>query len=265
MISVIIPFRGDWSLLAECIDSLITSELVTEILIGVDGSIKDQGGKLFSSTKYTNVQIIEFESGPGVPHILNSLFSVAKNEYIARMDADDKAKSNRFIDQVMLMTQKRELGILGGNIILKHSMQIPHRKNGRLTCKDFFYENPIAHPTVMFRKSTIKKIMSDELKLYNVKFTKAQDYELWLRAVRKVEVYNCESILVIYNEKFSFRTFLWQHLYFTKAMLNNLIFHFVYRQCTCKSNLTAEIIFKSLDRIFVYPFKVLWNLEKEYR
>ncbi len=265
MISIIIPFRGDWSLLAECIDSLITSVLVTEILIGIDGSIKDQGGKPFSSTKYTNVEILEFESGPGVPHILNALFSAAKNDYIARMDADDIVKSNRFIDQVTLMTQKPELAVLGGNIVLKNSMQIPHRKNGSLNCRDFFYENPIAHPTVMFRKSTIKNIMSDELKLYNVKFNKAQDYELWLRAVRKVEVYNCESVLVIYDEKFTFRIFLKQHLYFTKAMLSNLIFHFVYRQCTCKNTLSVEIILKSLDRIFVYPLKVLWKLEKEIK
>ena len=62
--------------------------------------------------------------------------------------------------------------------------------------KKLIFRNTIIHSTVMMRK----KIFQNNL-LYDEKFIRCQDYELWLRIKNKVKFYNIQKELVFRNVK----------------------------------------------------------------
>ena len=58
-----------------------------------------------------------------------------------------------------------------------------------------FIRNPLAQPTVMLRKSVL-----DMIGVYDARFRKAEDYELWLRALKhSVVIENLDRVLVRYR------------------------------------------------------------------
>lgn len=260
MISVIIPFKGDWKILSDCIESIIASDLVSEILIGVDGKIEEQNGDILQLKKFKNLRILEYPDAQGIALVLNRLFKLAKNDFIARMDADDEVIENRFRLQLKILQESR-IAVLGGNVILKSNKSIPPRKIGKLNCSDFLSSNPVAHPTIMFRKSLILKALDTNEDLYCPNYRKSQDYELWQRIVRKAEIHNCADPLVIYNDAFNKLNFLKQHYFFSRAMIKNLWYHFVCKKCKCGTKFTFKILCASINQLLIYPAKVMVSMK----
>ena len=122
-----------------------------------------------------------------------------KNEYVARMDADDICINTRFEEQAKILSKHPEIDILGGFIAEydeKMEKQIGIRKVpiGIENIKKFTkWQCPFNHSTVILKKSTI-------LKIGNYKDISIEDYELWARMlVNKCNMENCDKILVKYR------------------------------------------------------------------
>jgi glycosyltransferase involved in cell wall biosynthesis len=112
---------------------------------------------------------------------LNIGLSVAKGEYIARMDVDDISITDRFERQVGFLENNLNYGLVGSNYyeindfgkvigeVLLPSSDLEIRNT-------IFKFNPYNHSSVIMRKNVI-----DRCGKYNEKYTMAQDYELWFR------------------------------------------------------------------------------------
>jgi glycosyltransferase involved in cell wall biosynthesis len=257
MITVIIPFKGVFSNLENCLGSFVNLNEVSEVLIGVDGRMLDQVGDVIEITPNPKIKFIEFVEEPGISYILNQLLDTATNDLVARMDADDRVIRNRFKDQLDFMNINKTTAILAGNILLQSTQSIPKRKTGNLVCRNFLFENPIAHPTVMFRKSEIQRALDTSGNYYNVRFRKSQDYELWIRIVRVAQIFNSNKVWIEYDDRFSKKTFLKQHAYFSYAMLKNFFYHFIQQKCPCATKFQWRDIESILTRLLVYPLKVI--------
>lgn len=257
MISIVIPFRGNEKELDFCLNSLIHSKLVKEILVGVDGDESLVESLDRSQANFEKITFYFFPNRPGISLILNALIDLTSGNYVARMDADDLVISERFELQKRFLDDNPDVDLVAGQAILKKSGEISKKKVGLLKCSDFLDQNPIIHPTIMFRRESPVKGYLVNVYRYNIKYRKSQDYELWTRLVRNWNFYNCKNAFILYNENYNFTRFFVQHLYFCKAMSKNYFYHLINRKCGCNFFEVLSALPRVISRLFIYPLKVI--------
>lgn len=136
----------------------------------------------------------------GLVGSINEALALAKGDLIARMDGDDECVPDRLEIQAAFLGSRPEVGILGGDIEVMNdagrSLSVRRYKRGaRAIRRVAFIRNPLAQPTVMMRKSVL-----DRIGLYDPDFRKAEDYELWLRALKRgVVIENVDRVLIRYR------------------------------------------------------------------
>ena len=152
------------------------------------------------SLKDPRVQIIINEENIGLARSLNRAISLSKGVYIARMDADDISLPDRFKKQVNFLENNKEYSVVATNRVDIDEKGVELNTNHivinnmKVMKKIFKYSNIITHPSVMFRKEMIS-----ELKGYQL-FDAAQDYDLWLRALKKdYKIYILPTVLIKYR------------------------------------------------------------------
>jgi glycosyltransferase EpsE len=152
-----------------------------ELLILDDSSNEDAIQAIDSFKRDNRVSVVRDKQRMGFVNALNKGMKMAKGEYIARMDADDICFNDRFEKQINFMQTHSDVDILGGNmkIIDENGIVVSQRQYpcSKLSLKfSTIFRSPVAHPTVMFRRSIVEKNM-----FYDELFRKAEDLEFWLR------------------------------------------------------------------------------------
>jgi hypothetical protein len=131
--------------------------------------------------------IVRGDRPAGLPTGLNVLIDRAMLDpdiaFLARMDADDISRPERIEQQVKFLTQNSDVAVAGTWCIEFAEFGIPlfHKElpTSEPAVKQFMlFRNPLAHPTVMFRRSVF-----EDGNRYDTQFTLNQDYELWSRLV----------------------------------------------------------------------------------
>ena len=124
----------------------------------------------------------------------------ARAEFVAIQDADDIAEKDRLEKQLDFLRTHPTVGVLGTQIQVidakgKHLGYrcYPQENDAIVHAMQMF--NPIAHPTVMFRKQTILTAGG-----YQYLTHTTEDYELWSRlALREVRFANHPEVLLRYR------------------------------------------------------------------
>lgn len=154
------------------------------ILIGVDGPISDDLVRILKLYEdNSRILIFWYSLNRGLTAVLNDLIKEALKlnpAFIARMDADDIAKLDRFEKQLKFLENNPNVDVLGGAI---EEIDFNGKSRGKVIryplsheeCYNFFsYRNPLAHPAVIFRPSFFEKAG-----LYRLEYKKNQDTALW--------------------------------------------------------------------------------------
>jgi glycosyltransferase involved in cell wall biosynthesis len=252
-ISVIIPSKVGENRLVTAIESVYDQHLNMEILVGIDGLDAVMRKKL-ESLPIKNLEIFESDEKIGTTKILNKLLTLAKGEYVARMDADDVSLPRRLEKQIAYMKNNREIAMMCSNAITTNGSLLFSHESKLLNYSDFFNDNPIIHPTVVFRKSD----MEAGGYFYNSKWIKAQDFELWTRISRKHEIYFSSEPLLQYTKSFSLVGFSKQYFYFEIANFKNLVWH-LFRSSSYPKYLSALQMLKVVLIPFDYLKIIIWN------
>lgn len=152
----------------KAIDSILAQTFTEfDLFIQCDGVVEEECRKYISSLEDKRVFFRERLKNKGLAKSLNELLSqevLPKNyEYIARMDADDICVPNRFEKQISFLETNNAVDIMGGFIEeidekdkFIQKVTYPTDHNGMKTF--FGKRNPLAHMTVMFRKSYFDKV-----------------------------------------------------------------------------------------------------------
>ena len=157
--------------------------------------------------------IINNRENRGLTYSLNKLISISSAVYIARMDADDICAPQRFEIEKNFLDKNAEYAMVGSNItkfdddgVFASSKYLEYP-----VIKDFLWNNPFAHPTVMIRSEVIKGLGG----YCDISRTlRCEDYDLWFRLYEKgYKGYNIQESLLYYCEsrasygkrKFKFR------------------------------------------------------------
>lgn len=137
------------------------------------------------------------EKNIGLTKSLNRGISVIKTDYIARMDSDDIALSERFLSQVSFLEENPEISVAGCYIqeFSDTCDNLNERKFPLNTedCKKIIYRaNPLAHPAVMMRKTIFDKGIA-----YDERYRTSQDLALWFDVLSAgYKVANIEKVLL---------------------------------------------------------------------
>lgn len=155
-----------------------------DFYIQYDGPVRDDVDKYLSSIKDERVILRKRAENKGLAHSLNELLAVVKPlgyEFIARMDADDISVNDRFKKQLEYLSLQPNVDVVGGAI---NEIDENGNNRGKITkypcspeeCRAFFAKrNPVAHPTVVFRRSFFEKASWH----YPTDFIRNEDTRLW--------------------------------------------------------------------------------------
>lgn len=196
LISVVMPVYNGGKYLREAIDSILNQTYQNfEFLIINDGST-DETDEIIRSYTDARIVYLQNDKNRGLVYTLNYGISVAKGEYIARMDADDISESIRFERQIEVFLNDPEIGlcgtwakVIGSNLLLKVESDYEEIK-----CK-LLFTNQFVHSSVIFRKEHLDKFGL----FYEEKNFPAEDYALWINTSEKIKMFNLRECLLQYR------------------------------------------------------------------
>jgi len=198
-ISVLIPVLNGEKFIREALDSVLAQLLASEIIVIDNGSTD---GTLEVIDHYVHidprVKLLQC-SEKGVSKALNTGLANANGTLIARLDADDKMSLDRLEKQLKVMEENPDLALVSSQIAYMNSEGIEIGRSrypvGNLTLLNHFvFRNPIAHPSVMFRKDSAEKVGN-----YRTEFEGCEDLDLWIRILRHGKIFSMSDFLTYYR------------------------------------------------------------------
>lgn len=168
-----------------------------EFLIIDDGST-DATEDIVRTFKDDRIRLLKNQERLKLSGALNRGLEEANGKFVARMDADDLAVPDRLETQVRLLNNSPDVGVCGGWIQKfgmgrKEVNRFP--ESAELVKAYALFDCPLAHPTVMLRKSFFDQY---ELR-YNGAYYPTEDYELWSRCLELFPCVNIPRVLLKYR------------------------------------------------------------------
>lgn len=145
--------------------------------------------------KDERIHVIRNKVNIGLTKSLNKGLSIAKGQYIARMDADDISLPQRFSKQFDYMKKHPEVGVCGCFVRTFGLKEEEWRYPESYEKVFLFMCSPFAHPAVMIRKS----VLVENGICYNENFRYSQDYDLWERLYPLTRFANLPDVLLRYR------------------------------------------------------------------
>jgi glycosyltransferase involved in cell wall biosynthesis len=201
VISVIMPVRNGAEWLGEAVASVLAQGFGEfEFLIVDDGSDDDTAAMLAAfAGGDRRIRVIR-QPPQGIVAALNNAIAAARAPYLARLDADDRAKPDRLGKQLAYLAAHSEIGLLGSGAeeidargrIIGHIR--PATDTARLA-RVLKRNNPFIHSSIMMRTDLVRSLGG-----YRAAFKAAEDYDLWLRMAEITGVANLAEDLVQYRQ-----------------------------------------------------------------
>ena len=185
-LSVLIPFFGDD--LTDLICTLCSLEAIEtdfswEVVIAYETqSVPPRLTEIVNRISDFAVRIIVVSPGIGLAESLNIGVKESDSEFIARLDAGDTVyNAKRFELQVKFLSENPGVWCVGTAVRLTSvSGQFLRERHYPLSHDEIIFEayktNPLAHPTVLFRREVFRKLGGYDPSQYN------EDLDLWLKS-----------------------------------------------------------------------------------
>lgn len=202
-IDVILPAYNSEKVIGTAIESILAQSFSDWRLIICDDGSTDNTVKILRDyeKRYSDkIVVLQNDGNRGITYTLNNMLSMTQAKYVARMDADDKSRPNRFEKQFLFLEENPDYAMVGSNIIKfdEDGEFGVHRYPEKPEKKDFLWNSPFAHPSIMIRKEVI-----DELGGYldDVRTQRCEDYDLWMRLYETgYKGYNIQNPVFEYYE-----------------------------------------------------------------
>ena len=202
-VSVIMPVYNGERYLKEAIESILNQAFRDLEFIIINDASTDKSEEIIKSFTDPRIVYIKNDKNLGQAESLNKGIRRARGLYVARMDQDDISLPERISAQSAYMEANRDVAILGtwyqeidenNNVIRRPLFPTSPSIKIRLFFARLTGWASIAHPTVMIRRD-----LFDKVGYYDPKYRICQDYDLWLRAVRKYKIENIPKVLLNYR------------------------------------------------------------------
>lgn len=179
--------KAEW--LSFALDSMLNQTISPdEIVLVEDGPLTKELYDVIAEYKkklVDKLNVVTIETNRGLGHALKVGILECKNEFIARIDADDYACPERSEKQLKLFEEKPELALIGTNVeefngtidnVISHVILPEEDAEIKEFCKS---RNPFRHSSIMYRRSKVLEAGN-----YRDYYRVVQDYDLWNRMIR---------------------------------------------------------------------------------
>ena len=201
VVSVVMPVYNAGKYLEAAVESILSQTFADfEFLVLDDGSTDDSPAIM---QRYEQLDSrIKFSQRPhengNYATALNQLVEAAQGEFIARMDADDISKPERFERQVAYLSAHPEVVAISSRILLVDRELWPIRE----MCTEETHERideahmrshsgQMCHPAAMVRTDAIRRLNG-----YRADYCAAEDFDLWLRLAEIGSLANLPEVLL---------------------------------------------------------------------
>lgn len=200
-ISVLMAVYNGSRYLGEAIDSILQQTYTDfEFLILDDGST-DETPHLLQRYAALDARIhILNRPNQGLTRSLNQMLSLARGEFIARMDADDVALPDRFVQQVKLLESDSQIACVGGSYDIIDDrgewlfrVELPE-SDAEIQQQLLSGQTAIQHPCAMMRRITLEQVGG-----YDETLKTSQDIDLWLRIGEVGTLANVPQVILKYR------------------------------------------------------------------
>lgn len=199
-VSVVTSVYNCEKYIAETIESVINQSFEDWEFIIINDCSKDKSGEIIKRFDDKRIRFIDNQSNQGQCNNLNRGISMARGQYIARLDHDDICYPDRFIKQVEYMDAHPEIVLCGSWMDFWENGRISKRECPKIKGADELgfslafgvYCTP--HSSYMIRKSA----MIDNNIWYG-DYLYAEDYDLLLKLIKVGKIDYIPESLIIYR------------------------------------------------------------------
>ena len=202
-VSVIIPTYNRASLLKEAIQSVLDQTYTDYEIIVVDDGSNDNTDEVVSKLNQSSGKVrYYYQVNSGRSAARNYGISLAKGEYVAFLDADDKFLPDKLYTEVRALEDNPDYGMAysysiavdenGGR--LRGGSRLPRTKlSGRIYPEMLFFKGTtITTPTVMVRTRVLSEVGGFDETMHI-----CEDLDMWRRIARRYKVLQIEEHLSV--------------------------------------------------------------------
>lgn len=196
LISVIVPVYNGSQYITQAVHSVLASTWkMYEIILINDGSTDESKAVCKQlSKKDSRIHYIE-TTNKGLPATLNLGLSLAKGNYIVRLNQDDIMHEKRLETQVLFLEKHSEIVVVGSHIQYiddKNTFQdhVSFEEKDEHIRKSWLLFSPFSDPSVMYRKETALAIDG-----YETNYWPADDSHFWYKMGMRGKLANIPQTL----------------------------------------------------------------------
>lgn len=197
-ISIGIPFFNARRTIADAVRSVFAQTYQDWELILVDDGSRDGSAEIVQQIADPRVRILADGVNRGLCARLNQIASLARGEYLARMDADDLMHPERIARQSAFLAENRDIDVIDTTTYTVDDDLAPLGIRGGepLDCRPeaILRNGLLIHPTMMARTEWFRQ------NPYDGAFVRAEDRELWCRTCSSTKFSRLCEPLFFYRE-----------------------------------------------------------------
>lgn len=203
VISVVMPVYNGGAFLQPAIDSILSQTFPDFELIVIDDGSTDATPDVLARAVSADKRVRVLSDGRrGLVGALNAGLAAARAPLVARMDADDLSRPDRFALQVAFLRDNPDVGVVGGQMAyIDHRGQQIGRPTSLATESEEIERNllqghsVIAHATIFARREILAEIGG-----YRHAYKSAEDLDLWLRIVGRAKLASLDKVIYDYRQ-----------------------------------------------------------------
>lgn len=143
------------------------------------------------------IKVLYNEKNIGLAMSMNKAAEASESEYIARMDADDIAKTDRFEKEVAALEEGHDF-VCSNYVFIEYDGTLSREQSVYYPAatieRALPYGNIIHHPTIMMKRQIFEDVGGYR------DFPCSQDYDLWLRLLEKgIKIKSLKEKLIYYR------------------------------------------------------------------
>lgn len=199
LVSVVLPVYNRPSVV-NTIDSILNQDYDNFELIIIDNCSEDNTVNLIKAYNDSRIRLVCNSKNMGQTFSISKGLMLARGKYVARIDADDIATTDRLSKQVDFMEKNEDYGFCGSwvQFITDNNVKTYVIKTCQTDKGLRFLQTVVCgmyHPCVLIRNEILHKYNIN----YNSNYHMAEDYDLWFQLLCVTKGMNIPNVLLYYR------------------------------------------------------------------